>query len=197
MKLRFLIPAALFGVLIATFAIMLNRSERGEYNPKVIQSPLIGKPAPTFRLPSVDDPTKFVSTADYVGQVYVLNVWGTWCIGCRQEHPALLEIAQQRLVPIVGLDTKGPEDTDERTNAQRWLAQLGNPYVATAFDGDGRAAIDWGVYGAPETFLVDASGIVLYKYIGPLSVQAWEREFVPRIHEARTRQNAGATKPAS
>lgn len=192
MKVRYFLPAAIFGVLIAAFALMLHRSERGEYDPKIIQSPLLGKPAPTFRLPQVEDPDKFVASADFAGQVYVLNVWATWCVGCRQEHSTLMEIARQGLVPIVGLDTK-----DELTEAQRWLSMLGNPYVATAWDADGRAAIDWGVYGAPETFLVDASGIVIYKYIGPLSMQAWEREFMPRIVASRQRQAAERPGPNS
>ena len=191
MKLRYFLPAAIFGVLIAAFALMLQRSERGEYDPRIIQSPLLGKTAPTFQLPQVEDPNKFVSSADFVGQIYVLNVWGTWCVGCRQEHPVLLEIARRGEVPIVGLDTK-----DELTDAQRWLTALGNPYAASAWDADGRAAIDWGVYGAPETFLVDADGIVIYKYIGPLTMQAWEREFMPRIVEARKRQ-AGVARPIS
>ena len=190
MKLRFLVPAAIFAVLIATFGFMLYRTGSGDYDPKIIESPLLGKPAPAFRLQTVEDPTKYVATTDFAGQVYVLNVWGTWCVGCRQEHPALLAIAKQGLVPIVGLDTK-----DELANAQRWLSMLGNPYVATAWDFDGRAAIDWGVYGAPETFLVDAKGIVIYKYIGPLSVQAWESEFVPRILRARGEQTI--ERPAS
>jgi cytochrome c biogenesis protein CcmG/thiol:disulfide interchange protein DsbE len=192
MKLRFFLPAGIFAVLIAAFALMLQRSERGEYDPKIIQSPLLGKPAPTFRLPRIEDPTQFVSSADFAGQEYLLNVWATWCVGCRQEHPVLLEIARQGLIPIVGLDTK-----DELVAAQRWLSALGNPYAATAWDEDGRAAIDWGVYGAPETFLVDAKGIVVYKYIGPLSMQAWEKEFMPRIAEARKRQADSATRPAS
>jgi cytochrome c biogenesis protein CcmG/thiol:disulfide interchange protein DsbE len=184
MKLRFLLPLLIFGALFATFGFMLHRTESGTYNPKIIQSPLLGKPAPNFRLPNVEDSTKVVDTRDYLGQVYVLNVWGTWCVGCRQEHPALLEIARQQLVPIIGLDTK-----DELADAQRWLSMLGNPYVATASDIEGRVAIDWGVYGAPETFLVDAQGIVNYKWIGPLSVEAWQREFVPRI--TKLRSNAG------
>lgn len=195
MKLGYFLPALIFGVLIAAFALMLHRSERGEYDPKIIQSPLIGRPAPEFSLPSVENDNRIVAISDFRGQVFALNVWGTWCVGCRQEHPALLEIARQGLVPIVGLDTKGPDDSDERSNARRWLKQLGNPYVATAFDGDGRAAIDWGVYGAPETFLVDAQGIVIYKYIGPISVQVWEREFVPRIRSALTRASAVAAIP--
>jgi len=180
MKLRYLLPVILFGVLFATFAYMLHRTENEGYDPKIIQSPLLGKPAPAFRLPQVEDATKFVDTRDYLGQVYLLNAWGTWCVGCRQEHPALLEIARQGLVPIIGLDTK-----DELADAQRWLTTLGNPYAATAMDADGRVAIDWGVYGAPETFLVDAKGIVIYKYIGPISMQAWQQEFVPRIQTAK------------
>jgi cytochrome c biogenesis protein CcmG/thiol:disulfide interchange protein DsbE len=114
--------------------------------------------------------------------VYLFNVWGTWCVGCRQEHPVLLQIAQQHLVPIIGLDTK-----DELADAQRWLSTLGNPYTATAFDGlEGRVAIDWGVYGAPETFLVDSHGIVLHKFISPMTMEVWERDFVPLIQKARS-----------
>jgi cytochrome c biogenesis protein CcmG, thiol:disulfide interchange protein DsbE len=191
MKLRFLLPVILFGLLFATFAFMLHRTENEGYDPKIIQSPLLGKPAPTFRLQQVEDPTKFVDTRDFAGQVYVLNAWGTWCGGCRQEHPALLAIARQQLIPIVGLDTK-----DELANAQSWLTQLGNPYVATAFDPDGRAAIDWGVYGAPESFLVDAKGIVIYKYIGPLSLPVWQQEFVPRIQTAKQTAKAAMTSTA-
>jgi len=193
MKLRFLLPLLIFGALFATFGFMLHRTENGGYDPKIIQSPLLGKPAPAFRLISVEDPTKFVDTRDYLGQIYVLNVWGTWCVGCRQEHPALLEIARQQLVPIVGLDTRqDSSDSNELANAQQWLSRLGNPYVATAFDADGRAAIDWGVYGAPETFLIDAKGYVAYKHVGPLSVEAWQQKFVPRIEQLRAGSVAGS-----
>jgi cytochrome c biogenesis protein CcmG/thiol:disulfide interchange protein DsbE len=193
MKLRFLLPLLIFGALFATFGFMLYRTESGTYDPKVIQSPLLGKPAPAFRLPNVQDPTQFVDTRDFQGQIYVLNVWGTWCIGCRQEHPALLEIAKEQLVPIVGLDTTGGSTAaEELPNAQRWLMALGNPYAVTAFDADGRVAIDWGVYGAPETFLIDAKGIVNYKYIGPLSTAAWQQEFVPRISKLKASSGEAA-----
>jgi cytochrome c biogenesis protein CcmG/thiol:disulfide interchange protein DsbE len=109
-----------------------------------------------------------------------LNVWGTWCAACREEHEALLAIAQQHVVPIIGLDYM-----DERDRAKLWLEQLGNPYQAVAFDTDGRAAIDWGVYGAPETFLVDGQGRVIYKFISPMTQQVWEQDFLPRIAAAR------------
>jgi cytochrome c biogenesis protein CcmG/thiol:disulfide interchange protein DsbE len=141
---------------------------------------LIGKPAPLFSLGDVLDPAHTVSNAALKGQVYVLNVWGTWCVACREEHEALLAIARERVVPIIGLDYM-----DEREKAKQWLAQLGNPYQAVAFDTDGRTAIDWGVYGAPETFLVDAQGRVVYKFISPMTPEVWEHEFLPRIQAAR------------
>jgi cytochrome c biogenesis protein CcmG/thiol:disulfide interchange protein DsbE len=179
MKLKFAIPAIVFLALFGVFWLMLNRAGSGEYNAREFKSPLLGKPAPQFRLPSVDDPAKFVDTKEFAGHPYVLNVWGTWCVECRQEHPTLMAIARQNLVPIVGLDNK-----DDLEQAQRWLSALGNPYTASAFDSEGRVGIDWGVYGAPETFLIDAEGIVVYKYISALTMDVWEREFVPRIQHS-------------
>jgi cytochrome c biogenesis protein CcmG/thiol:disulfide interchange protein DsbE len=173
---KFLLPCAAFIALAVLFAFGLNPNR----DIHALPSPLIGKPAPLFTLSDVLEPNRIVSNADLKGQVYVLNVWGTWCVACRQEHEALLAIAQQRKVPIIGLDYM-----DERGKAQRWLQQLGNPYAAVAFDTDGRTAIDWGVYGAPETFLVDGQGRVLYKFISPMTAEVWEREFMPRIDAAR------------
>jgi cytochrome c biogenesis protein CcmG/thiol:disulfide interchange protein DsbE len=121
-----------------------------------------------------------VSNASLKGQIYVLNVWGTWCEACREEHEALLAIAQQHMVPIIGLDYM-----DDRDKAKQWLQQFGNPYQEVAFDADRRVAIDWGVYGAPETFLVDGQGRVIYKFISPMTPQVWSREFLPRIAAAR------------
>ena len=133
--------------LLAFFYFGLGRDK------ETLPSPLIGKPAPHFELPSVEDPARMVSTKDFEGRMYVLNIWGTWCVGCRQEHAVLLEIARRNAAPLIGLDWK-----DDLQLAQRWLRELGNPYAATAFDAEGRVAIDWGAYGAPETFLVDATG---------------------------------------
>lgn len=167
---RFLVPGVIFAVLIGFFFFGLQK------NPSYVPSPLIGKTAPAFSLPQVEDPNKIIAVADFAGRKFVLNVWGTWCFACRQEHEVLMEVARQNLVPIVGLNWK-----DELSLAQRWLSELGNPYVATAFDQEGRAGIDWGVYGAPETYLVDERGVILYKYISPLTLEVWNREFVPRI----------------
>jgi cytochrome c biogenesis protein CcmG/thiol:disulfide interchange protein DsbE len=141
---------------------------------------LIGKPAPEFALTDLLDPAHSVSNKTLDGQVYVLNVWATWCVPCREEHQALLAISQQHVVPIMGLNWK-----DQRERAQQWLQQLGNPYQSVAFDGDGRVAIDWGVYGAPETYLVDGHGRVIYKFISPMTQQIWDSEFMPRIEAAR------------
>lgn len=173
---KFLLPFAAFIALAVLFAFGLNPKR----DIHALPSPLIGKSAPLFNLTDVMDPARIVSNASLKGQVYVLNVWGTWCIACREEHEALLAISQQGIVPIIGLDYM-----DERDRAKQWLQQLGNPYTAVAFDTDGRTAIDWGVYGAPETFLVDGKGRVLYKFITPMTEEIWQHEFLPRIAAAR------------
>ena len=173
---KFLLPCVAFIGLAVLFAFGLNPNR----DIHAIPSPLIGKPAPLFKLTDEVDPARIVSNADLKGQVYVLNVWGTWCAACRQEHEELLAISQQHVVPLIGLVYM-----DQREKAQDWLRQLGNPYAAVAFDTDGRTAIDWGVYGAPETFLVDGSGRVIYKFISPMTPDVWEREFLPRIQAAR------------
>jgi cytochrome c biogenesis protein CcmG/thiol:disulfide interchange protein DsbE len=173
---KFLLPAGMFAAIIVLFVVGLNPQR----DIHALPSPLIGKSAPQFTLTDVLDPSQQVSNAPLHGQVYVFNVWATWCAGCRQEHEALLAIAKQNLVPIVGLDWN-----DDRDKAKRWLTQLGNPYNQVAFDNEGRVAIDWGVYGAPETFLVDAQGQVIFKHIAPLTMQIWQQEFVPRIAIAR------------
>jgi cytochrome c biogenesis protein CcmG/thiol:disulfide interchange protein DsbE len=119
-----------------------------------------------------------VGSATYANQVAVVNVWATWCPGCRQEHPFLLELADEGNVPIFGLNWR-----DNRPGALEWLSALGDPYVETAFDEDGRVGIDWGVYGAPETFLINKDGVVIHKHIAPLTREIWEQEFVPLIAE--------------
>ena len=169
-KWRFLAPALVFLVL-AAFLYLGLYLRAGD-----IPSPLIGKPAPSFSLPSAQDPAQTVSSASFAGKPYVLNVWATWCAGCLHEHETLLAIARSSAVPLLGLAWK-----DERPLVNRWLAELGNPYAAVAFDPDGQVAIDWGVYGAPETFLVSADGRVLYKHIAPMTMDVWEKEFLSRI----------------
>jgi cytochrome c biogenesis protein CcmG, thiol:disulfide interchange protein DsbE len=168
---RFLIPLVAFGVLAVLLGIGIKRSpEKG-----LIASPLIGKPAPHFSLPSLTDAQKTVSTTDLQGKWYVLNVWGTWCVACRAEHTMLLEMQRSGVAPVVGLNWR-----DDDAQALDWLAQLGNPYALIAVDREGRTAIDYGVYAAPETFLIDPKGIVVEKQIGPMTPEAWER-FVAHI----------------
>ncbi|MGH8211083.1 MAG: DsbE family thiol:disulfide interchange protein [Steroidobacteraceae bacterium] len=169
---RFAIPLGFFALLVVVLAIGIKHSpDKG-----TIISPLLGKPAPQFSLPSLMDAGRMVKSSDLRGRWYIFNVWGTWCGECRQEHSELLEMRHARLVPIIGLDWK-----DNDNEALSWLRQLGNPYEVVAVDKDGREAIEWGVYGAPETFLVNDQGIVVYKYIGALTRAAWEKEFLPRL----------------
>jgi cytochrome c biogenesis protein CcmG/thiol:disulfide interchange protein DsbE len=172
--LRFLVPAAVFVVLLGFFYVGLQR------DPSIVPSPFIDKPAPALDVPSLDDPGARLRSADMSGHPWLLNVWGTWCVGCREEHATLIEIARTQTVPIYGLAWK-----DEREAAKAWLEQLGNPYTAVGLDTEGRVAIDWGVYGAPETFLVDARGIVVHKHVGPLNMETWRRDFLPRIRKAQ------------
>ncbi len=171
---RYIALVVAFLVLIGILAIGLNR------DPSKLPSPLIDKPAPEYELPRVKDPMSSVGSADYSGQLVLVNIWATWCVGCRQEHDFLVELAGRREIPVYGIDWR-----DQRDEALKWLDRLGDPYVASAYDEDGRVGIDWGVYGAPETFLVSSSGNVLYKHIGPLDEASWQREFVPRIAAQR------------
>jgi cytochrome c biogenesis protein CcmG, thiol:disulfide interchange protein DsbE len=171
--LKYLVPIGLFAVLVGFLYYGLGRDKQ------TLPSPFIGKPAPVFELPRLDDPSKTFSNRELAGKAYVLNIWGTWCPGCRVEHGALMEIARRGEVPLIGVDWN-----DDRERAVSWLQQLGNPYAVNAFDGEGRVAIDWGAYGAPETFLVGADGKVLKKLAGPMTMEIWEQEFVPLLQQA-------------
>jgi len=169
--MRFLVPFGIFLVLVAFLGIGLG------LNPREVPSPLIDKPAPAFQVPTVADPGQRISLQDLKGEgVALFNVWASWCVSCRQEHPFLVALSRQNVVPIYGLNYK-----DERGAALQWLSGLGNPYKASAFDADGRVGLDWGVYGVPETFLVDGNGIIRYKHTGPLTPEAWENEVLPRV----------------
>lgn len=171
---RYLIPLLLVAIMIPVFIIGLNR------DPSELPSPFLNKPAPEFELPRLKDPSRTVGSADYAGQMVLVNVWATWCAGCRQEHAYLMKLASETDIPIYGLNWR-----DQRSKALAWLRELGDPYVASGFDEDGRVGIDWGVYGAPETFLISADGIVLYKHLSPLSEMVWQRNFEPRILAAK------------
>jgi cytochrome c biogenesis protein CcmG/thiol:disulfide interchange protein DsbE len=170
--LKFLIPLALFAVL----AVFLYRGL--SLNPREVPSPLIGKPAPAFALPRLDDPAQTVRLEDMKGKVWVLNVWASWCTPCREEHPLVIALASTKRVPIYGLNYK-----DQGPAARRWLEQLGNPYTATLVDADGRVGIDFGVYGVPETFVIDGQGIVRYKHIGPLTADAVRNRLEPVLKD--------------
>ena len=141
-----------------------------------IPSPLIGKPAPAFSLPVLGDPTRKVTDADLRGEAYLLNVWGSWCPGCRDEHPVITQLAQSGRIKVIGYDYK-----DEPEDAKRWLEQFGDPYALVIADQDGRAAFDWGIYGAPESFLVDKDGIVRWKYIGPMTDAVVREQLLPEL----------------
>jgi cytochrome c biogenesis protein CcmG/thiol:disulfide interchange protein DsbE len=166
---RYAIPLVVLAVIAAFFYRGLG------LNPSYVPSALIGKPMPEFALPTLADADAKFGSHDIAGKVALLNVWGTWCIECRHEHGFLVQLAKSGM-PIYGLNLK-----DDRPAALAWLASLGNPYVASAFDGDGTVAVDWGVTAAPETFLIGRDGKVLFKHISPLTAQVWQRDFVPLI----------------
>jgi len=169
---RFLLPLVAVVVFIPILILGLNT------DPRKLPSPYIGKPAPQFELPGLKDPSITVTTASLEGRMTLVNIWATWCVGCRAEHQYLMQLAQQGTIPIYGINWR-----DSRTQALSWLEQLGDPYVVSGFDADARVGIDWGAYGAPESFLVNPQGIVLYRFAGPLNQAIWEREFQPRILE--------------
>jgi cytochrome c biogenesis protein CcmG/thiol:disulfide interchange protein DsbE len=169
---RWSIPLAIFVILLAFLYVGLGR------DPREIPSPLIGKPAPAFTLAQLHEPSQTLSNADLKGKVWLLNVWASWCVSCRVEHPLLMQLAAAKLVPVYGLDYKDQPDA-----GRAWLAQNGNPYTASIVDQDGRVGIDYGVYGVPETFLIDKAGVVRYKQIGPLTAEALQQKILPLARE--------------
>ncbi len=165
-RLLFLVPAIVFVGLMLAFGFSLNR------DPSTVPSPLIGKPVPEFSLGPVKERTLGLSTADLRGDVSLVNVFASWCVACREEHPLLMRMKEQGLVPIHGLNYK-----DKPDDAARWLDTMGDPYTRTGADLDGRVAIDWGVYGVPETFVVDRQGRIVFKQIGPVCLRSWRARF--------------------
>ena len=165
---RFVLPLVLFVGLVVFLAIGLGR------DPHVVPSPLINKPAPAFQLPQLHEPTKTFSAQEMRGKVWLLNVWASWGVSCRAEHSLLLELARSGALPIYGLNYK-----DQPDDAITWLNELGNPYLLSAADLDGRVGIDYGVYGAPETYLIDRDGVIRFKHIGPLTPDVIQGKLLP------------------
>ena len=167
---RFLLPLIIFLVMVGFLAVGLH------LDPREVPSPLVGKPAPAFDLPLLDQPEKTFSPKQMLGQVWLLNVWASWCVACREEHPLLVALSKAKLVPIYGMDYK-----DTRAEAQQWLNEGGNPYAANAMDIDGRVGIDYGVYGVPETYVIDKAGVIAYKQIGPITEQVLRNKIMPLV----------------
>jgi cytochrome c biogenesis protein CcmG/thiol:disulfide interchange protein DsbE len=180
--LRYLLPLGIFMVLLGFLF-------KGLYlNPREIKSTLIDKPAPMFVLTQVDTPGKTFTRQDLIGQVTLLNVWASWCVSCREEHPLLMELSRQQAVKLYGLNWK-----DKLEDAKAWLKRHGNPYLASGHDESGRTGIDYGVTGTPETFVIDKQGVVRYKHVGPITVQVFEQTLWPLLQklEAEPRINPG------
>ena len=189
MRLQRWLPLAIFGLVAALLAagVWLSRNPDRDALP----SPLIGRQAPAFRLPVLHEAGRLVTDADLRGAPYVLNVWGSWCPTCREEHPILTRFALTKRVRVIGYNWK-----DERADALHWLEQLGNPYLLVLADPEGRTAIDWGIAAAPETFLVDASGVVRWKHGGMLTQEVIDEELIPALAKLE-RSPAGAPLPAA
>lgn len=177
MKIKTLVPLAVFLVIAVFLGMGLTR------DPRKLPSTMIDKPAPQFTLARVQALDRHFSPEEMRGQVWLLNVWASWCAPCRVEHPLLVEIERSKLVPIVGLNYKDrPED------ALKFLGQLGDPYVASASDRDGRVGIEYGVYGVPETFVIDKRGRIRHKHVGPLTSEALQKEILPLVAELKRAQ---------
>ena len=165
---RFLWPLAIFVLLVGFLAAGL------QLNPREVPSPLVGKPAPAFELPVLQQTGSLFSPASMRGKVWLLNVWASWCASCRDEHPLLVDLSKQGVLPVLGLNYK-----DKNEDARRWLAQFGDPYQLSVVDADGRIGIDYGVYGVPETYLIDAEGVIRYKQIGAITAAILEQKILP------------------
>lgn len=179
----FLVPLLAFGVLALVLGVGLSR------DPREVPSPLIGKPAPQFELPAVKGRAQGLATRNLRGEVSLVNVFASWCVACREEHPVLVALARRKLIPIHGLNYK-----DKPDDAAAWLDRWGDPYTRTGADIDGRVGIDWGVYGVPETFVIDPQGRIAYKHIGPMTEDFVRSKLVPMIDEIRRRGLSGGEK---
>jgi len=171
---KFLMPLGVFAALAVLLYVGLG------LNPTRVESPLIDKPAPAFELPLLKNPLATFSPEEMKGKVWLLNVWASWCVSCRYEHPLFMQLAKSKAVPLYGLSYK-----DEREDSIAWLKQHGDPYVLSAYDIEGRVGIDYGVYGTPETYVIDKAGIIRYKHIGPVSPKDLQDTIMPLVKELR------------
>jgi cytochrome c biogenesis protein CcmG/thiol:disulfide interchange protein DsbE len=168
--MKFAVPLILFAAMVGFLGVGLWR------DPHLVPSPLIDRPAPAFHLARLDEPDRSFSPQELLGKVWLLNTWASWCVSCREEHPLLMALSKADVIPIYGLNYK-----DTRPNALEWLSERGNPYVFNMQDTDGRVGIDYGVYGVPETYLIDKTGVIRYKQIGPLTLKALEETILPMV----------------
>jgi cytochrome c biogenesis protein CcmG, thiol:disulfide interchange protein DsbE len=171
-SLRFVLPLLFFVVLLMFLWVGLS------LNPREVPSPLVGKPAPAFALARLDDPAKTLADKDLRGQVWLLNVWASWCVSCMEEHPVLVQLSRQGVVPVYGLNYK-----DERVAAREWLARNGDPYTLSMTDADGKVGVDYGVYGVPETYVIDKAGVIRYKQIGPVTPKVLSERILPLVKQ--------------
>ena len=171
---KFLLPLAVLVVVVGFLGVGLK------LNPREVPSPLIGKAAPPFTLPVLHEPGKRISNTDLKGQVWLLNVWASWCVTCREEHPVLVELARQKVVPIYGLNYK-----DKSEDAKAWLKQFGDPYVTSLVDEKGQIGIDYGVYGVPENYVIDREGVIRYKKIGPVTPETVREKILPLVKQLK------------
>ena len=173
-SLKYLAPLLVFAVIGAFLAVGLK------LDPREVPSPLVDKPAPAFNAPRLLMMNGSIGTQELAGQVWILNVFASWCVACRAEHGLLIDLAAKRAVTLVGLNYK-----DDPTDARSWLRELGNPYDAIAVDADGRIGLDWGVYGVPETFVIDGTGTIRYKHIGPIDARSMEEKILPLLKDLK------------
>ena len=174
--MRFLLPLVIFIVLAGFLFVGLG------LNPREVPSPLIDKPAPAFVLPQLENDKQTFSPAEMKGKVWLLNVWASWCVSCREEHPVLMALSRKNIVPIYGLDYK-----DKNEDGETWLREGGNPYTTVATDADGRVGIDYGVYGVPETYVIDKQGVIRYKEIGAITRDNLQKKILPLVAELQAK----------
>lgn len=174
--MRFILPFVVFLIMAAFMYVGLG------LNPHEVPSPLVGKAAPAFTLPQLHEPSKQFSPQDMKGKVWLFNVWASWCTACENEHPVFMELSRQNLVPIYGMDYK-----DKREDGEAWLRKHGNPYALVVSDAEGRVGIDYGVYGVPETYVIDKQGVIQYKQIGAVTPKILDEKILPLVKELQAK----------